>query len=231
MVGPAKGALSCDHFSPAKTNLPQWMGDSSSQTQKTSVRRIAHRTLWDSSLARIHVWWPKIDQDITNMLHRCSPCQSNRSKPALVSVHSSIWSTPVLQRIHIDFAGPFLCRMFLLVVDSHSMVRSGSITHQSVFREDHSVLFARYGLPDQLISDNSPQFVSHAFKQFPRNNGVKHIRTSPRHPASNGSVERFVRTFKDCFKTRRQDPGDLKQKLDRFLFSYRTTASGNFFQT
>ena len=25
------------------------------------------------SLARIHVWWPKIDQDITNMVHRCRP--------------------------------------------------------------------------------------------------------------------------------------------------------------
>ena len=83
-------------------------------------------------------------------------------------------------------------------------------------------LFARYGLPDQLVSDNGPQFVSHVFKQFTRNNGVKHIRTSPRRPASIGAVERFVRTFKDFFKTRRHDPGDLKQKLDRFLFSYQT---------
>ena len=30
-------------------------------------------------------------------------------------------------------------------------------------------------------------------------------------------------TFKDFFKTGRQDPGDLKQKLDNVLFSYRIT--------
>ena len=60
-------------------------------------------------------------------------------------------------------------------------------------------LFARYDLTDQLVLDNGPQFISHAFKQFTRNNGVKHIKTLPRHPASNGAVERFVRTFEDIF--------------------------------
>ena len=73
-----------------------------------------------TSLAKIHVWWPKIDQDITNMVHRCSPCQSNRSKPALAPVHPWVWPTRVWQRIHIDFAGPFLGHMFLSVVNSHS---------------------------------------------------------------------------------------------------------------
>ena len=71
-------------------------------------------------------------------------------------------------------------------------------------------LFARYGLTDQLILDNGSQFVSHVFKQFTRNNGVELIKTLPRHPASNGAVERFVRTLEDFFETRRQDPGDLK---------------------
>ena len=61
-------------------------------------------------------------------------------------------------------------------------------------------LFARYGLLDQLASDIGPQFVSNVFKQFARNNGVKHIRTSRRHPASNGAVELFARTFEDFLK-------------------------------
>ena len=169
------------------------------------------------SLARIHVWWPKIDQGITNIVHRCSPCQSNRSKPW-------VWRTCVWQRINIDFAGVFLGHMFLLVVDSHSKWLEVEILPIKVSYERTiqclRSLFASYGLPDQLVSNNGPQFVSHVFKQFTRNKGVKHIRTSPRHPASNGAVGQFVRTFEDIFKTGRQDPGDLKQKLDRFLFSY-----------
>ena len=155
------------------------------------------------SIARIHVWWPKIDQDITDMMHRCSPCQSNRSKPALAPVHPRVWPTCVWQRIHIDFAGPFLGHMFLLVVDSHSKWLEVEILPIKVSSERTiqclRSLFARYDLPDQLVSDNGPQFVSHVFKQFTCNNGVKHIRTSPRHLASNGAVEWLVKTFKDFF--------------------------------
>ena len=138
------------------------------------------------------------------MVHRCSPCQLNRSKPALAPVHPWVWPTRVWQRIHIDFAGPFLGHMFLLVIDSHSEWLEVEILPIKVSSERTiqclRSLFARYGLPDQLVSDHGPQSVSHAFKQFTRNNGVKHIRTSPRHPTSNGAVERSVRTFKDFFK-------------------------------
>ena len=131
-------------------------------------------------LARIHVWWPKIDRDMTNMVHRCSPCQSNRSGPTLAPMHPWVWPTYVWQRIHIDFAGPFLGHMFLLVVDSHSKwleveILPIKMSYKRTIQCLRS-LFVRYGLPDQLVSDNGPQFVSHVFKQFTRNNGVKHIR-------------------------------------------------------
>ena len=46
-------------------------------------------------------------------------------------------------------------------------------------------LFAAYGLPEQVVTDNGPQFVSQEF-----------IKTSPYHLASNGAVERLVQTFK-----------------------------------
>ena len=57
-------------------------------------------------------------------------------------------------------------------------------------------LFASYGLPEQLVSDNGPQFVSDEFQVFLKSNQVKHIRSAPYHPSSNGLAERFVRTFK-----------------------------------
>ena len=43
--------------------------------------------------------------------------------------------------------------------------------------------FARFGLPEQLVSDNGPQFVSEESESFLHRNGVKHIHTSPYHPA------------------------------------------------
>ena len=61
-------------------------------------------------------------------------------------------------------------------------------------------LFTIYGLPLQLVSDNGPQFVSKEFEVFMKNNGVKHTRSSPYHPAWNGEAERSVRTFKEALK-------------------------------
>ena len=57
-------------------------------------------------------------------------------------------------------------------------------------------LFARYGLPEEVVSDNGPQLASEEFSQFPKQNGVKFTRVPPYHPASNGAAERSVQTTK-----------------------------------
>ena len=61
-------------------------------------------------------------------------------------------------------------------------------------------LFAAQGLPEQVVSDNGPQFASSEFSLFLKSNGVKHIRCAPYHPSSNGAVERFIQTFKKAMK-------------------------------
>ncbi|KAL5516430.1 hypothetical protein EMCRGX_G001758 [Ephydatia muelleri] len=62
-------------------------------------------------------------------------------------------------------------------------------------------VFSAYGLPEQLVSDNGPQFISREFAEFMAKNGIKHIRSAPYHPATNGQVKRFVQTFKRAMKT------------------------------
>ncbi len=84
-------------------------------------------------------------------------------------------------------------------------------------------LFAAYGLPEQVVSDNGPQFVSDEFTTFLKSNGVKHIRCSPYHPSSNGAAERFVQTFKQVMKTGSESTPSLTQRLSNFLLTYRST--------
>ena len=84
-------------------------------------------------------------------------------------------------------------------------------------------LFARYGLPSQVVSDNGPQFVSEEFAHFLSSNSIKHSRCSPYHPSSNGEAERFVRTFKQAMKASRLDGKSLAHSLENFLLTYRST--------
>jgi len=57
------------------------------------------------------------------------------------------------QRIHINFAGPFLNSMFLVVLDAYSrwleIERMSSTTSEKTIEVLHK-LFARYGIPAQV---------------------------------------------------------------------------------
>ena len=72
-----------------------------------------------------------------------------------------------------------------------------------------------------LVTDNGTVFRSAEFNQFTNYNGIRHIKTAPYHPSSNGLAERAVQTFKMGIK--KQTSGTIKTKISRFLFQYRIT--------
>ena len=180
------------------------------------------------SLARIHVWWCGIDKDIEQLVRECSACQSVRNAPSTTYLHPWAWPDGPWKRVHMDFAGPFQGSMFMVIVDAYSkwleVVPMASTTTEKTLEVLRS-MFARYGLPDQIVSDNGPQFTASDFEEFCKRNGVKHIRTASYHPASNGEAERFVQTFKHSLKASKNNAGTLHDKLFRFLLRYRNTPS------
>ena len=86
--------------------------------------------------------------------------------------------------------------------------------------ETLQMLFARYGVPAQLVSDNGPQLKSDEFEQFLKKNGIKHITSAPYHPARNGLAERCVESLKNGMKSQ-TEVKYLNIKLARFLLAYR----------
>ncbi|KAL5500514.1 hypothetical protein EMCRGX_G012092, partial [Ephydatia muelleri] len=143
------------------------------------------------ALARSYVWWPGLDNDIEHHVKNCQPCQTVRNSPPSAPLHPWLWPTRPWQRVHVDFAGPFQGKMFLLVVDAHSKwpeVVNMTTTSAQCTIEELRRMFASYGIPEQLVSDNGPQFVSGCFEEFMKMNGVKHIKCTPYHPSSNGAV-------------------------------------------
>lgn len=107
---------------------------------------------------------------------------------------------------------------YLLVVDYYSrfpeVIKLSSTVSTSIIAA-LKTLFARYGIPEILRSDNGPQYSSEEFAQFMKSYSVQHITSSPKFPQSNGQAERMVRRVKHILK-RSKDPY-------RAMLSYRTT--------
>ncbi|UYV72488.1 K02A2.6-like [Cordylochernes scorpioides] len=69
------------------------------------------------ALARGLCWWPKMDGDIERMISSCSVCLSCSHDPPKTDVYPWIWPSRPWSRLHIDHAGPFQGKLFLVVVD------------------------------------------------------------------------------------------------------------------
>ena len=57
-------------------------------------------------------------------------------------------------------------------------------------------LFALYGIPEEMVSDNGPQLASEEFTQFLKQNVFRSSRVPLYHRASNGAAGRSVQTSK-----------------------------------
>uniref|UniRef100_A0A224XI32 RNA-directed DNA polymerase n=1 Tax=Panstrongylus lignarius TaxID=156445 RepID=A0A224XI32_9HEMI len=178
------------------------------------------------ALARYYVWWPGIDKDVEHYVRRCTACQENRENVTEVPLYP--WNVPSVawERIHLDFAGPVEGKQWLLGIDAYSKwiewdVMTVTTTIALIKRLRN--WFARYGIPKQIVSDNGPQFRSDLFEQFCTNNGIKHIKSTPYHPKSNGLVERLVRTLKLRYFACRKDGTESNLAIQKILLNYRNT--------
>lgn len=71
-------------------------------------------------------------------------------------------------------------------------------------------VFARFGHPLELVSDNGPQFSSDEFSQYMTMSGIRHHMGAPYHPQAIGLVELTVQSVKNAFLKIEEQPGSLK---------------------
>ena len=180
---------------------------------------------WMKALARMYVWWPGITSDIETTVRQCTQYQANESTPAPAPLHPWSWPTRLWARLHLDFAGPVNGQMFLVLIDAHSKwieaFNTASATSTAVIEELRS-LFAKFGLPETIVTDNGTCFVSTEFEDFLQANGIKQITSAPYHPASNGLAERAVQVVKVGLC--KISLGSVRTRLAKILFTYRRTS-------
>ena len=131
--------------------------------------------------ARESVWWLNLSCQIEHLIQKCPVCCKE-----LVQRMEPLKSTE-LPRYPWNQVGMDLFqwegRMYLIVIDYYSRY------------------IAHHGIPECVISDNGPQFVSYQFKEFANKYDFMHHTSSPYHPQGNGEAERAVKTIKGLLKT------------------------------
>ncbi|CAK1589460.1 unnamed protein product [Parnassius mnemosyne] len=176
-------------------------------------------------LARSYVWWPNIDADVEALCRSCETCASEADAPPRAPPNP--WPyLPPWPRVHIDFLGPYKGKTYLVLIDSSSkwleiieVARTNATSIVKVLRS----IFARFGLPLELVSDQGPPFTSIEFKSFLKNNGIQQRFSPAYHPASNGAAENAVKLCKRAIKKAYRDDVDIDTALQTFLLSYRNS--------
>ena len=150
--------------------------------------------------------WCGMDTDIRVRVKTCRVCAeakpAQRTNYGLLS--SEIPRAP-LDRLVIDYVGKFPRsrdgnQYVLVVVDAFTKFVWLTPVREATSRTTIGALkriFAVVGFPRTLVSDNASYFVSHQFRNFCFDLGIKHFTTSPYHPQAS-VAERFNKNLRSA---------------------------------
>lgn len=177
------------------------------------------------------VYWPGLSKDVEEFCRTCDACvrfsapDSSPMHPVADKEHKP-WSA-----IAVDITGPSAStqgRTLFTVIDLYSRYPFAFEIRKATTERVISVLrqlFALFGMPDRLISDNGTIFRSFEFEIFLKRCSVNHNFSSNYFPQSNGAVERFHSTLKSRIsKINYSNPeSTFDQQLQRALFDIRSS--------
>ncbi|CAG7725840.1 unnamed protein product, partial [Allacma fusca] len=177
------------------------------------------------SRAKEYVRWPRISAEIQEIVEKCTICIKFRRQEHEPLIPSE-FPTRAWEKVAIDL---FYLegKTYLLMTDYYSrypeIAKLESQTSDCVISHCKSI-FARHGIPEEVRSDNGPQFEplkTVAFKNFAQDYGFRHITSSPFFPQRNGFVEAMVKVVK----------AGMKKNVDTYklLLEYRATPLANGF--
>ncbi len=142
--------------------------------------------------ARDIMFWPGMSRCIETMVKKCSTCQehlpANTKEPMIPHrIPDRLWQ--VVGTDIFSWQG----QNYINTVDYYSrffeLDRLTSTTSSSIIHKLKAA-FARHGIPEVVVSDNGPQYVSKEFESFSQSWEFKHTTANPHYPQSNGLAER-----------------------------------------
>ena len=152
------------------------------------------------------IWWPGLSTQLEDLVFGCTVCQKERTQQP-EPLHSTPFPELPWQRLGADLF-EWKGGKYLLMVDYFSrFIEIAKLTGESsadTIQHMKSII-ARHGIPEEIITDNGPQFAAAEFKQFADKYGFCHKTSSPHYPQANGKAERAVKTIKQLL-LKAEDP-------------------------
>ena len=169
---------------------------------REAVTRVTHWTSRMKGLVRIVMWWPNFDSQIEEMVSTDKSCScSSTTKPLTLAIQTLVSYSHGLHGTILNVP------RWIEVFPAQSSTTKTIIQHLKA-------LFAQFGLPDIIATDNGPCSVNSKFEDFLTMNGIKHWRSSPYHPSSNGLAEKLSKGLK---KMNDESLNDRLARLARLL--------------
>ena len=183
---------------------------------------------------RCRFYWVGQRKDITQWCISCPTCCSR--KTPIPAPCAPMQLDPVerpLQRVAMDILGPLpeteKGNKYILVIGDYftkwkEAYPLPNMEAMTVARHLVSEFMCRFGVPEQLHSDQGRNFESGVIKGICELLQVRKTRTTPYHPQSDGMVERFNRTLLNLLSLSvSENERDWDVKLPVLLFAYRTS--------
>ncbi|BFZ17096.1 hypothetical protein BsWGS_20136 [Bradybaena similaris] len=186
-----------------------------------------------------HFFWPGMTKQIREYCKTCQICQKMAKKghTTKAPLQPGFLTCTPFERVSIDLVGPLPVtskkgnRYILTLIDFATRwpeaVALSKIDSESIC-EALLELFARFGFPDTILSDNGPQFISGLTEQVAKTLGIKQKFCSIYHPSANGLCEKFNGVLKTLLgKITNDHPEDWDMFIQPALFALREVTQEN----
>ena len=179
-------------------------------------------------------YWPGHYNNVGNWCRTCPNCaaRKNPSWKQRAPLRHVTAGSPT-QVVAADIMGPFTespaGNSYILVVGDYftRWVEAYPIPNQeaaTVASKLTNKFFFRFSPPEQLHSDQGPQFESGLVAEVCKLLGIKKSRTTPYHPQCDGFIERFNRTLLSMLGTlATEHPFDWEVQLRPLCMAYNTS--------
>ena len=182
-------------------------------------------------------FWPSVTMDIRQFCRSCDKCQrfSPKGQTKRVPLEPMPVITEPFSKVAIDLVGPLTPsssegHKYILTLIDHATGFPEAVPMKDIdsisVAEALLSIFARVGIPREILSDRGTQFTSQLMGELHKLLGVKPLFTTPYHPMGNGRIERVHGPLKACLKKLCEDkPKEWHRYLIPTLFALRELPS------